>query len=100
MKLDHAAALAFFTLMIWPQSVAFTQCASTVARIEVTGNHQVSEHAIRDHISSKVGQPCDPNKVDADIRSIYHMGNFKAVHAHFEQGEILVITVDEKTNEP
>jgi outer membrane protein assembly factor BamA len=98
MKLRHATALAFVALITWPASVAFTQCAGTIARIEVTGNHRVSQHAIRDRITSQVGQPCDPDKVSADIKSIYHMGDFKAVYAHFEQGQILVITVNEKTD--
>jgi outer membrane protein assembly factor BamA len=67
-----------------------------IARIEVTGNRRVSGQAIRDHITSQVGQPIDPQRVDSDIRSIYHMGSFKSVHSYFEPREILVITVDEK----
>jgi hypothetical protein len=36
------------------------------AQIEVQGNHRVSEEAIRDHISSQVGQPFDPDRADGD----------------------------------
>jgi outer membrane protein insertion porin family len=99
MKSRHAAALALVALIYWPTSVAFTQ-TGTIAGVEVIGNRRISEQAIRDHIASQVGQPFDPDKVDADIRSIYRMGDFKSVHSYFEQGQILVITVDEKKDGP
>jgi outer membrane protein insertion porin family len=50
-----------------------------VADIKVIGNDRVEEDAIRVHISSRPGEPLNPESVDKDVRSIYEMGFFSDV---------------------
>ena len=52
-----------------------------IGAVLVGGNDRVEEEAIRVYIKSLVGEPLDPQKVDADIRAIYGMGFFKDVEA-------------------
>jgi outer membrane protein assembly factor BamA len=69
------------------------------ARISISGNHRISEQAIRSHISSRQGEPFNVGTVDSDLKAIYHMGAFTRVRSRLERKgnqEILVILVDEK----
>jgi len=50
-----------------------------VADIKVIGNDRVEEDAIRVHISSRPGEPLNPESADKDVRSIYEMGFFSDV---------------------
>jgi outer membrane protein insertion porin family len=58
-----------------------TADTKTIGAVLVGGNDRVEEEAIRVYIKSLVGEPLDPQKVDADIRAIYGMGFFKDVEA-------------------
>lgn len=55
--------------------------AKKIGEVLVSGNDRVEEDAIRVYIKSLVGEPLDPQKIDADIRAIYGMGFFKDVEA-------------------
>ena len=50
-----------------------------VADIKIIGNDRVEEDAIRVHISSRPGEPLNPESIDKDVRSIYEMGFFSDV---------------------
>jgi outer membrane protein assembly factor BamA len=94
MKPRPAAALALAVL-------GFCLAADSspiIARVDIHGNHRVSEQAIRDHISSRVGQPFCPDRASGDIKALYHMGNFNSVRVSLQQGNILVFIVDEKSS--
>lgn len=53
----------------------------------VSGNDRVEEEAIRVYVKSLVGEPLDPQQVDADIRAVYGMGFFKDVEARVTEQE-------------
>ena len=89
MKPRHVAALALVVLGFCLASNGLP----VIARVEIQGNHRISEQAIRDHISSQVGQPFDPARVDGDIKVIYHLGNFNMVRVSIQRGNILVFTL-------
>ena len=101
MKLRHAAALALVNLTL--ALVSQDSRGETVPilnKIEIRGNHRISEQAIRAHISSSQGQPFNVAAVDSDIKAIYHMGAFTRVRSRLQRKgnqEILVILVDEKS---
>ena len=98
MKPRHATTLAFVVLGLWLALPANSESAPLIARIEVRGNHRISERAIREHISSQAGQPLDIGIVDRDIKTLYQMGGFKTVKAFVRREpneNILVIAVDE-----
>jgi outer membrane protein assembly factor BamA len=52
-----------------------------ISEITIGGNEQVEGEAIRIRLSSRPGEPLNPETVDADIRSIYEMGFFSNVEA-------------------
>ena len=100
MKPRHIAVLALVAsrLAVTARS-ATPQAEPIVNRIDVEGNHRVSEQSIREHVASRVGQPLDPETVDSDLRAVYNTGEFRTVTARLDRRgseEILVITVHEK----
>jgi outer membrane protein insertion porin family len=71
-------AMALTPFAAWAQGIESAKGANVTA-IEVRGNDQVEESAIRIQISQKVGQALDPELVDHDVKSIYTMGFFENV---------------------
>jgi outer membrane protein assembly factor BamA len=72
------AVLAFFGLVM-PQAnaaPAAAPAAPTVVAVSVTGNAHVPTDRILAVISTKVGDPFDPAKVQADLRAIADLGFF------------------------
>jgi outer membrane protein insertion porin family len=53
--------------------------APVVGAIEVEGTRRVESEAVRGAISTKVGQPLDEAKVDADVRAVMKLGFFADV---------------------
>ena len=53
--------------------------------IKIGGNDRVEEEAIRVYLTSRVGQPLNPDAVDKDIRAIHNMGFFKNVEARLTE---------------
>lgn len=93
------AGLVFVASSFFALPLANSGGSPTISRIEVQGNHRISEKVIRACISSQPAQPLDPAKVDRDIKAIYHLGAFRRVLASaLDDGDekILLITVDEK----
>ena len=56
-----------------------------LSEIAIGGNEQVDTEAIRIRLSSRPGQPLNPETVDTDIRSIYEMGFFKNIEARLDE---------------
>ena len=52
-----------------------------IGEITIGGNEQVEGEAVRIRLSSRPGEPLNPETVDADIRSVYEMGFFNHVEA-------------------
>ncbi|HYZ15217.1 MAG TPA: POTRA domain-containing protein, partial [Candidatus Acidoferrum sp.] len=65
--------LALLGLVIPPAASA---AAPTVVSVSVTGNRHVPSDQILSVVSTKVGDPFDPAKVQADLRAITDLGFF------------------------
>ena len=75
------------------------QAASTIVRIDISGNVRVEEDAIRVHLQSQAGAAFDQDALDKDIRAIYAMGFFDQVSADVTQegrGAVLTFRVHER----
>ena len=66
------AVLAFFGLVMPPAHAAPAE--PTVVSVSVTGNAHVPTDRILAVLSTKVGDPFDPAKVQADLRAIADLG--------------------------
>ncbi|ANA39948.1 MULTISPECIES: outer membrane protein assembly factor BamA [Geobacter] len=67
--------------------------------VRVNGNRRVETAAITNALSLKTGDLLYAEKVDADVRAVYKLGQFIDVRAETEQGDggvVLVYTVQEK----
>jgi outer membrane protein insertion porin family len=53
--------------------------APVVGGVVVEGNRRVEADAIKAAVSTKVGQPIDPRKVDEDVKSVMKLGFFSDV---------------------
>jgi outer membrane protein assembly factor BamA len=96
MKLRNAAVLALIAHSFWlGLSIAEAQVGSPITKIEIQGNHRVSDQAIRARICSHVGQPLEPDTVSEDIKAIYYVGDFRQVQALLQRGTVLVFVVEE-----
>ena len=70
-----------------------------ISRVEIRGNHRVSEQSIRQNVSSRAGHSYNAWTVDKDIQAVFHMGQFKRVQAFLVpmgSEKVLLIIVDEK----
>jgi outer membrane protein insertion porin family len=73
--------------------------APAIAAIEVEGNRRVEVDAIKAALSSKVGQPLDPAKVQQDVRALMKLGYFADVvvdETGTPERPVLVVKVVEK----
>lgn len=64
-----------------PASLTASEPAVIISEIAIGGNEQVEGEAIRIRLSSRPGEPLNPETVDADIRSVYEMGFFNHIEA-------------------
>jgi outer membrane protein insertion porin family len=70
-----------------------------VTAIDVQGAKRVSPDAIRQAMSTRVGQELDLAKIREDVKAIYRMGYFRDVTIDSEEaagGFLLTVVVDEK----
>ncbi len=70
-----------------------------IVQILVKGNQRIEQAAIMNVVKLKVGDYLYPDKVDADIRAIYKIGQFQDVSADATpsgKGMVLTYIVDEK----
>lgn len=70
-----------------------------IVDVRVKGNRRVETAAITNALSLKTGDLLYAEKVDADVRAVYKLGQFIDVRAETEQGEggaVLIYTVQEK----
>ncbi len=71
----------------------------TVSEVVVRGNRRIDSAAILNAVSSKTGERLDSDRTDADIRSIFSLGQFRDVQVSTESGSaglVLVFSVVEK----
>ena len=79
-KIWMVSVILFLAGQVWAADpFPVTAAGPPVADIKVIGNDRVEEDAIRVHISSRPGEPLNPESVDKDVRSIYEMGFFSDV---------------------
>jgi outer membrane protein insertion porin family len=92
-------AAALVCLLLAAAPVRAAEAGAPIAAIEVEGNRRVEVDAIKGALASKVGQPLDPAKVQADVRAVMKLGFFADVSVD-EKGPpdrpILVVKVVEK----
>lgn len=70
-----------------------------IVEVRITGNHRIESAAILNVISTKAGDTMRDDKIDADIRAIYKLGQFQDIKAEVEdtgKGTVLVYAVQEK----
>lgn len=70
-----------------------------ITEVVVRGNRRIESSAILNAIASKAGDSLDSDRTDADIRSIYKLGQFRDVQVSTEPGSkglVLVYSVIEK----
>jgi outer membrane protein insertion porin family len=79
--------------------VAFAETEQRIDRVIIKGNRRIESAAIANVLKVKDGDPFFPEKVDADVRSIYKLGHFQDVKAETSTGEkgvVLTYLVTEK----
>lgn len=70
-----------------------------VDEIRVVGNDFVEERFVREQMTTRVGEPLDPDRLEADIQKLFGYGDFLGISFSIEtenEKEILVILVTEK----
>jgi outer membrane protein insertion porin family len=70
-----------------------------IGEVVVRGNRRIESSAILNAIASKAGERLDSDRTDADIRSVYNLGQFRDVQVSTEPGATglaLVFSVIEK----
>ncbi len=75
--LPNAIALA---LLLCPPPVRAEDAGEpVVTAIQVEGNRRVEVDAVKAAVGTKVGQPLDPKKIQADVRAVMRLGFFSDV---------------------
>lgn len=72
--------------------------AERVAEVRIRGNRRIEADAIRARISTKPGEPYNPQQVAADVREVFGLGFFRNVKVLTEEtkdGRVLTFDVDE-----
>lgn len=72
--------------------------AERVADVQIRGNRRIEADAIRVRISSKPGEPYNPQQVAADVREVFGLGFFRNVKVLTEEtkdGRVLTFEVEE-----
>ncbi len=80
-------------------SAALAETEQRIGQVVVKGNRRIESAAITNVLKVKEGDPFFPEKVDADVRSIYKLGHFQDVKAETSTGEkglVLTYLVTEK----
>ncbi|MGQ9744666.1 MAG: outer membrane protein assembly factor BamA [Dissulfurimicrobium sp.] len=70
-----------------------------VGQISISGNRRVDTDAIRDSITTKVGETFDPQMLSSDIKAVYKMGYFDDVQVDVKdgpKGKIVTFILKEK----
>ncbi|MGB9712779.1 MAG: outer membrane protein assembly factor BamA, partial [Dissulfurimicrobium hydrothermale] len=70
-----------------------------VGQVLISGNRRVDTDAIRDSITTKAGEPFDPQRISSDIKAIYKMGYFDDVQVDVKdgpKGKIVTFLLKEK----
>ena len=86
-------------LSLGPFTLVWGQQAPTIKQIDIRGNQRVEAEAIRQRITTKVGDAFSPEKVRRDVENLYKMGFFDDVTVEaeeFEGGLRLIYLVTEK----
>jgi outer membrane protein insertion porin family len=93
------ATLAALAIALALGSPARAAGGPEVKAIRVEGNRRVEVDAIKGALSTKVGQPLDPRRIDSDVKSVMKLGFFSDVVVE-ERGDptrpTLVFHVTEK----
>ncbi len=72
--------------------------AERVADVRIKGNRRIEADAIRARISTKPGEPYNPQQVAADVREVFGLGFFRNVKVLTEEtkdGRVLTFEVEE-----
>jgi outer membrane protein insertion porin family len=72
--------------------------ADRIAEIQVKGNRRIEADAVKARISSRPGEPYNPQQVAADVREVFGLGFFRNVRVLTEEtkdGRVLTFEVEE-----
>lgn len=96
MKAAIKVFTSFLTLsLIMVATICVATAAETITDIKISGNRRIEAAAIRAKISSAVGKPYSPDKIEEDIKSIYKIGYFQKISVDLDDGTLTYI-VEEK----
>ncbi|MRR36480.1 outer membrane protein assembly factor BamA, partial [bacterium] len=98
MILLHATRASIVAVVVLAAQGALAE-GEKISDVQVRGNRRIDAAAILNVVKLKAGDLFYAEKVDADIRAIYRLGQFQDVKADMEKsdaGVILVYTVVEK----
>jgi outer membrane protein insertion porin family len=90
--------IAVVALLLMNSEAVYAE-SDTVSEVVVRGNRRIDSAAILNAVSSKAGERFDSDRTDADIRSIFNLGQFRDVQVSTEPGNaglVLVFSVVEK----
>ena len=90
--------IAVVALLLMNSNAVYAE-SDTVSEVVVRGNRRIDSSAILNAVSSKAGERLDSDRTDADIRSIFNLGQFRDVQVSTEPGSaglVLVFSVVEK----
>jgi len=90
--------IAVVALLLMNSEAVYAE-SDTVSEVVVRGNRRIDSAAILNAVSSKAGERLDSDRTDADIRSIFNLGQFRDVQVSTEPGNaglVLVFSVVEK----
>lgn len=90
--------IAVVALLLMNSEAVYAE-SDTVSEVVVRGNRRIDSAAILNAVSSKAGERLDSDRTDADIRSIFNLGQFRDVQVSTEPGSaglVLVFSVVEK----
>ncbi|ABB32582.1 outer membrane protein assembly complex, YaeT protein [Geobacter metallireducens RCH3] len=94
----HATRVGIAAAVVLAAQGAFAE-GEKISDVQVRGNRRIDAAAILNAVTLKAGDLFYVEKVDADIRAIYRLGQFQDVKADTEKsdgGVVLVYTVVEK----
>lgn len=68
--------------------------AGIIHRIEFRGLRRIPAATLRTHISSKVGEPLDAQRIEEDVRALDRLGWFDSVSVEVEEIPVLLASAD------
>jgi len=100
----HNGCLLVLAFLVGLMSLTLPQqarAAAAIERVEIRGNSSVPESSVRAIITSRPGMRFSEERVNADIRALYDLGQFQDIRVYQRRGRhglVLVYQVVEKSS--